>query len=83
MFDRFGSTQRVRKLVESAGELELVDTPRQDGRAFDPYARASAKGAAKPRTGEPAGGDPYSSGPARRPEDISFNPYARPRARKP
>jgi len=54
---------------------------KDDSRVFTPYARAPAK--AKPRADEPASGDPYSSGPARRPEDISFNPYERPRGRKP
>ena len=86
MFDRNASTQRIRALTEAPVSLELADTP------------APAKAtAAKPVTGKPnervvvakpgpketAGNDPYSRGPARRPENVSFNPYERNPKRKP
>jgi hypothetical protein len=77
MFDRFGNTQRVRALVDTAAKLELEEPAPQDKSAFNPYERTTIP-KAKPRTDQPAGGDPYSSGPARRPEDMSFNPYASP-----
>ena len=36
----------------------------------------------QPRRRESLGGDPYSSGPARTPEDVTFNPFDRGTARK-
>lgn len=43
---------------------------------FNPYERAQPdRPGAKPR--EPQGRDPYSSGPAKQPERVSFNPYDR------
>ena len=36
----------------------------------------------KLRRGESVGGDPYSSGPARTPEGVTFNPHDRGTARK-
>ena len=80
------STGRLRALSEAPIELQLADT------------QTTAKpGAAKPATGNPyervtvakpgrkdtAGSDPYSRGPARRPENVSFNPYERNPNRKP
>jgi hypothetical protein len=105
MFDRYGSTQRIRALTESV-KLEIEDSSSNNGsRAFNPYDRAPDKSGSpgfnpydrapgkrdlgafnpyarapdkpKPRASEPGSGDPYSSGPARRPEDISFNPFDR------
>jgi hypothetical protein len=79
MFDRNASTQRIRALTEASFRLELEETLRTNaGRGRSPYQRAPAKPAAR----EPTGGDPYSSGPARRPEDVTFNPCKRAPDRK-
>jgi len=42
---------------------------------FNPYERVEREVPAKGRTS--AGSDPYSSGPAKKPENVSFNPYER------
>ncbi len=87
MFDRNASTQRIRALTESPINLELDDVP-QKGKPAE--AKAAATGnpyervaATKPGPKESSGGDPYSRGPARRPENVSFNPYERNPNRKP
>jgi hypothetical protein len=85
MFDRNASTQRIRALTEAPGSLEIAETPAAQPAAArpasgNPYERAST---ARPGRRESAGVDPYSSGPARRPENVSFNPYERSVSRKP
>ncbi len=86
MFDRNASTQRIRALTEAPVNLEIEDgsTPATAAKGKpatgNPYERAAVtRRAAK----ESAGSDPYSRGPARRPEAVSFNPYERKPARKP
>jgi hypothetical protein len=86
MFDRNASTQRIRELTETPVDLSIADaapaaTPAPVKPATgNPYERATAS-----RRGakESAGGDPYSRGPARTPEAVSFNPYERKPTRKP
>lgn len=56
----------------AAKPAELPD--RSSG--FNPYERVEAAAPA-PRKRDSAGGDPYSSGPAKKPENVSFNPYQR------
>jgi hypothetical protein len=82
-----GAPPRIRSLTEAPVELRLEDT-----------VTTAKPAAAKPATGnpyervvatkpggnkEPAGSDPYSRGPARRPENVSFNPHERKPDRKP
>ncbi len=77
---------RVRALAEPPVELRLEDTILTPKPAAakpatgNPYERVAAT---KPGRNETAGGDPYSHGPARRPENVSFNPYERNPNRKP
>jgi hypothetical protein len=85
MFDRNASTARIRALTEAAMSLEIADTPPQKPTQAkpvtgNPYERASV---ARPGAKEPAGSDPYSRGPARKPESMTFNPYERTPTRKP
>ena len=86
MFDRNASTQRIRALTEAPVNLEIDEgpTPAKAAKANpatgNPYERASV---ARPSAKETAGSDPYSRGPARRPEDVSFNPYEQKPTRKP
>ena len=79
---KFGTkvtTARVRALVEGAGKLKLAE-PRGDGNSVEqdkastgkPYDRALPPR----RERETRGGDPYSRGPARSPEAVTFNPHA-------
>ena len=87
MFDRNASTQRIRALTEAPVTLELENN-QPVGKAAaaakpatgNPYERVAV---AKPSPKESAGSDPYSRGPARRPENVSFNPYERKPTRKP
>jgi hypothetical protein len=84
MFDRNASTQRIRALTEGPGNLSIEETPPAKPEAAkpptgNPYERASVP---RPARNEPAGSDPYSRGPARKPEKVTFNPYERPPARK-
>lgn len=86
MFDRNASTQRIRALTESPVNLQIADAPppataaKAKPASGNPYERAAvARRGAK----ESAGSDPYSRGPARKPEDVSFNPYERKPTRKP
>jgi len=90
MFDRNASTQRVRALTETPVKLELEQTlgavkrrgsqptPPKPAPSFNPYEPARTR----PATKEPVGTDPYSRGPARRPETVTFNPYERRPSRK-
>lgn len=95
MFDRNASTQRVRALTEGPVKLELEQTlgalDRKDAHAspgkaapsFNPYeqVRTRPTSAAKPK---PTGaGDPYSRGPSRDPDSVTFNPHERHPRRKP
>lgn len=48
---------------------------------FNPYERVEREAPAPTRR-DSAGGDPYSSGPAKKPENVSFNPYERTPGRK-
>jgi hypothetical protein len=85
MFDRNASTQRVRALSEGPVKLELEQTlgaadsrgvqpaPGKAAPSFNPYEPVKQRSTPK----EPAGTDPYSRGPARRPEAVTFNPYER------
>ena len=66
-------------------KLELADDPSQKPAAAkpvtgNPYERAAV---ARPGTKDAAGSDPYSRGPARKPESMTFNPHERPKTRKP
>jgi hypothetical protein len=86
MFDRNASTQRVRALTETPVKLELEQTlgapqrrgaqpsPGKAAPSFNPYEPVKQRPAPKE---QPAGTDPYSRGPARRPEAVTFNPYER------
>ena len=85
MFDRNASTQRIRALTEAPGNLEIADTPPARPAAAkpatgNPYERATAP---RPGKRESAGADPYSRGPARKPENVTFNPFERTPTRKP
>ncbi len=87
MFDRNASTQRIRALTETPVNLELTDAPATPPKPIvtqpvtgNPYERAST---ARPSGKESSGGDPYSRGPARKPESLTFNPYDRNPTRKP
>jgi len=86
MFDRNASTQRIRALTEAPGKLEIADSPapatttKAKPASGNPYERAPT---ARPGPKESAGSDPYSRGPARKPESVSFNPYERKPSRKP
>ena len=86
MFDRNASTQRIRALTEAPVNLQLDETATTTKPAQakpttgNPYERVAV---AKPGKKESAGSDPYSRGPARRPENVSFNPYERKPTRKP
>lgn len=78
---------RVRSLTEAPVELRLEDTlvtakPAAQPKPANgnPYERVAVT---KPGKNEAAGSDPYSRGPARRPENVSFNPYERNPNRKP
>lgn len=60
--------------------------PPRRGDAVTPYDRAPAPpkpapavkpGPAAPRARDTSGGDPYSRGPAKNPESMTFNPYDR------
>ena len=73
------------ELAETPAEkpTTTVAAPRR-GDAVTPYDRAApkavpapAKATPPPRRREAAGSDPYSSGPAKRPEAMNFNPYER------
>jgi len=84
MFDRNASTQRIRALTEGPGNLQIDEAPPAKPEAAkpttgNPYERAATP---RPSKAEPAGSDPYSRGPARKPENVTFNPYERTPARK-
>ena len=93
MFDRNASTQRVRALTEGPVKLELEQTlgeltrrdappaPAKAAPSFNPYEAAKTRPAPTPK--DKAGGDPYSRGPARKPESVTFNPHERRPTRKP
>lgn len=59
----------------AAPAAKPTEIPDRSG-GFNPYERAQVERPA-PKSRETAGGDPYSRGPAKRPEDVSFNPYER------
>jgi hypothetical protein len=87
MFDRNASTQRIRALTETPVSLEITDAPPTPPKPVvtkpvtgNPYERAATD---RPGRKESGGGDPYSHGPARKPESLSFNPYERTPTRKP
>ena len=86
MFDRNASTQRIRALTEAPGNLEIADAPTPATAAKakpatgNPYERAAVP---RPARKESGGTDPYSRGPARKPESVSFNPYERKPTHKP
>jgi hypothetical protein len=86
MFDRNASTQRIRALTEAPVDLEIADAPTPSSTAKakpatgNPYERAEVT---RPARKESAGSDPYSRGPARKPESVSFNPYERKPTQKP
>lgn len=86
MFDRNASTQRIRALTETPVNLEITDAPPTPPKPVakpatgNPYERAAT---ARPGAKEPTGGDPYSRGPSRKPESVTFNPYDRTPTRKP
>ncbi len=88
MFDRNASTSRIRALTEGATmnlELEEGPAPKPSPAAAkpttgNPYERAAV---ARPSGKETAGSDPYSRGPARKPESMTFNPHERNPKRKP
>ncbi len=83
MFDRNASTQRVRALSESTVKLEISETPtktsaasaQQKGGAFTPYDTRPAQSAGRAK--DTHSNDPYSRGPAKSPEAMTFNPYDR------
>lgn len=85
MFDRNASTQRIRALVEGKTDLSIDETPSTAAKPAEraaptgnPYERAAQpKSRPLPAAGESSGGDPYSRGPAKRPESMNFNPYER------
>lgn len=86
LFDRDASTARIKALTDAP--LEILTgayaprggTPAPGGE----HEPGTTDGVAAPTTlpGESPGGDPYSSGPARSPEKVSFNPYVRGPTRK-
>ena len=85
MFDRNASTERIRALTEEPVNLEIADAagskPSAEKPATgNPYERA-APARRTPR--ESTGNDPYSHGPAKRPENVTFNPHERTPKRKP
>jgi hypothetical protein len=78
-------TPQAGALTEAPVELQLDDTLSTKPAAAqpatgNPYERVAVT---KPGKKETAGSDPYSRGPARRPENVSFNPYERKPERKP
>lgn len=73
---------RIQALTDPVLEiLTGADTPPAAAGDREPGAPDRVE-APKPRRGESPGGDPYSSGPARRPEEVTFNPYDRRSTRK-
>jgi hypothetical protein len=87
MFDRNASTQRIRALTEGPGHLTIAETPNPAQKPAEtkaptgnPYERAAVPRSAARHS---AGGDPYSRGPARKPESMTFNPHERNPVRKP
>jgi hypothetical protein len=87
MFDRNASTQRIRALTEPPAGLEIAETPAPTPKPVaaapatgNPYEPASV---ARPAKKGSTGDDPYSRGPARDPEKMTFNPYDRHPTRKP
>ena len=73
----------IAETPEAKPEATAVAAPRR-GDALTPYdspaakpVPAPAKAAPLPRRRDAAGTDPYSSGPAKRPEAMNFNPYER------
>lgn len=85
MFDRNASTQRIRALTEGPAGLEIAETPKAKPAERKPPTGNPYEHAATPSPGarESAGSDPYSRGPARKPESMTFNPYQRTPTRKP
>ena len=78
LYDRNASSDRIRALTEL--ELEVDDktkakTPPNRGAGVNPYETVKP---AKPEPKEKPGTNPYSQGPARRPENVSYNPDERP-----
>ncbi len=83
MFDRNASTERIRALIEAPVPLEIEDgstAAKAKPATGSPHQRTAVT---RPAARESAGSDPYSRGPARRPEAVSFNPYDRTPTRKP
>ena len=85
MFDRNASTQRIRALTEAPGQLEIQEPTVKPSQAKpttgNPYERVAAP--RTPTRREAGGSDPYSRGPARKPESMTFNPYESKPRRKP
>lgn len=76
LFDRNASTSRIKALTEGPVKLEIAETPKAPPKATAPQKTPAAPPPrAKPLAGESSGGDPYSRGPARKPETVTFNPY--------
>lgn len=82
MFDRNASTQRIRSLTETPLSL-APEAPKPAPRAAAPVRGRDLYERATPKPGESRGGDPYASGPAKRPEAVTFNPYERIPPKKP
>jgi hypothetical protein len=86
LFDRDASTARITALTDAPLEiLTGAHAPRGGTPAPAGEHEPGVTDGVEPPTalpGESAGGDPYSSGPARSPEKVSFNPYVRGPTRK-
>ena len=71
-----GARQRPATVVPAGAK------PVAAGRAGAAEVAPASVESPKLRRGESLGGDPYSSGPARTPEGVTFNPHDRGTARK-
>jgi hypothetical protein len=86
------STMKLELAEAPAAKSAIAVAAPRRGDALTPYDRPDpkavpaptpAKTAPAPRQRDAGGSDPYSSGPAKRPEAMNFNPYERtpPRSR--
>lgn len=78
-FERTASTARVRALTDAAGKLELEDTSAtgtsSPGGAPSDSSKVGGAESANERNSPSC--DPYSRGPSRSPESVTFNPHHR------